>query len=40
MDMKSTRDAFGEVLVEMGEKNEKIVALSADLQDSTKAIEF
>ncbi|MEG2437761.1 MAG: transketolase family protein, partial [Cetobacterium sp.] len=37
---KSTRDAFGEVLVEMGEKNEKIVALSADLQDSTKAIEF
>lgn len=40
MDKKSTRDAFGEILLEMGEKNEKIVALSADLQDSTKAIHF
>ncbi|MGL4534572.1 MAG: transketolase family protein, partial [Fusobacteriaceae bacterium] len=40
MDIKSTRDAFGEILLEMGEINEKIVALSADLQDSTKAIHF
>lgn len=40
MELKATRDAFGEILVELGEKNEKIVALSADLQDSTKAIHF
>jgi transketolase len=37
---KATRDAFGEALVELGENNEKIVSLSADLQDSTKAILF
>ena len=37
---KSTRDAFGEVLVALGRENEKIVSLSADLQDSTKAIHF
>ncbi|MGL4307457.1 transketolase family protein [Cetobacterium sp. SF1] len=38
--LKSTRDAFGEVLVELGYKNENIISLSGDLQDSTKAIEF
>lgn len=37
---KATRDAFGEALVELGENNCKVVALSADLQDSTKAILF
>ncbi|ADO82905.1 transketolase family protein [Ilyobacter polytropus] len=37
---KATRDAFGETLLELGKKNNKIVALSADLQDSTKAILF
>ena len=37
---KATRDAFGETLLELGRKNDKIVALSADLQDSTKAILF
>jgi transketolase len=37
---KATRDAFGETLLELGKKNDKIVALSADLQDSTKAILF
>ncbi len=38
--MKATREAFGEALLELGKENEKIVALSADLQDSTKAIYF
>lgn len=37
---KATRDAFGETLLELGKKNDKIVSLSADLQDSTKAILF
>ena len=37
---KATRDAFGEVLLAMGGENEKIVSLSADLQDSTRAIHF
>ncbi len=37
---KATRDAFGEVLVALGEEDKRIVALSADLQDSTKAIHF
>ncbi len=37
---KATRDAFGEALLELGKNNERIVALSADLQDSTKAIHF
>lgn len=37
---KATRDAFGEVLLALGEEDEKIVSLSADLQDSTKAIHF
>ena len=37
---KATRDAFGEVLVALGGEDERIVALSADLQDSTKAIHF
>lgn len=38
--MKATRDAFGEVLVEIGQENNRLICLSADLQDSTKAIEF
>ncbi|WP_297595887.1 transketolase family protein [uncultured Cetobacterium sp.] len=37
---KSTREAFGETLLELGRLNDKVVALSADLQDSTKAIYF
>lgn len=40
MNTKSTREAFGEILLELGKENESIVALSADLQDSTKAIYF
>ena len=37
MDKKPTRDGFGEALVELGEKRQDIVALSADLTDSTRA---
>jgi transketolase len=38
--MKALRDAFGETLVELGRENDKIVVLSADLEDSTKAEYF
>lgn len=38
--MISTRDGFGEGLVELGRKNKDIVALSADLTDSTRANWF
>ena len=38
--MKATRDAFGETLVELGRKNRKIVVLSGDLEDSTRAEYF
>ena len=37
MDRKSTRDGFGEGIVELGEKRQDIVVLSADLTDSTRA---
>lgn len=39
-EMKATRDGFGEALLELGRRNEKIVALSGDLQDSTRAEYF
>jgi len=35
--MKPTRDGFGEGLVELGEKRKDVVVLSADLTDSTRA---
>lgn len=34
------RDTFGEALVELGEKNEKIVVLDADVSQSTRTIKF
>lgn len=34
------RDAFGEALVELGEKNEKVVVLDADVSHSTQTIKF
>lgn len=37
---KATRDAFGETLVELGKKNKKIVVLSGDLEDATRAEYF
>ena len=36
----STRDGFGEGLVELGKENKNIVVLSADLTDSTRAAWF
>ncbi len=35
--MKPTRDGFGEALLELGEKNKNVVSLCADLSDSTRA---
>lgn len=34
------RDAYGEALLELGRKNEKVVALEADVGSSTKSIVF
>jgi len=39
-DMKSTRDGYGEGLVRAGEENENVVALSADLTESTRTEGF
>ena len=38
--MKSTRDGYGEVIVELARKNKKIVALSADLTPSVRLDAF
>jgi len=38
--MKATRDGFGEALLALGKQDEQVVALSADLEDSTRAIWF
>ena len=40
MEKKPTRDGFGEELVELGKENEKIVVVSADLEDATRAEYF
>ena len=39
-EMKATRDAFGEALVELGRENSSIVVLSGDLEDATRAEYF
>jgi transketolase len=39
-DKKATRDAYGEALVELGEKRKDIVVLDADLSGSTKTADF
>lgn len=36
----ATRDAYGKALVELGEKNPRVVVLDADLSCSTKTINF
>jgi len=36
----ATRDAFGEALVELGEKHENLVVLTADLAESTRTHKF
>lgn len=40
IELKLMRDGFGHGLLEAGEKNEKIVALTADLKESTKVNYF
>ncbi|MCA9406728.1 MAG: transketolase family protein, partial [Candidatus Omnitrophica bacterium] len=35
-----TRDGFGKELVEIGKANEKVVVVSADLEDATRAEYF
>lgn len=37
---KPTRDGYGDALVELGQKDERIVVLGADLTDSTRANRF
>jgi len=37
---KATRDAFGEILAELGEKDPDIVVLDADLSKSTRSAKF
>jgi transketolase len=39
-EMKATRDAFGEALVELGKENRKVVVVSGDLEDATRAEYF
>ncbi|MDP3995149.1 MAG: transketolase family protein [bacterium] len=36
----ATRDGYGQALLELGEKNEKVVVLSADLEESTRSNVF
>jgi transketolase len=36
----ATREAYGKALVKLGEKNEKVVVLDADLSKSTKTADF
>ena len=40
MEMKAIRDGFGEALTELGKQNPRVVVLSGDLEDSTKAAAF
>ncbi|QQS23205.1 transketolase family protein [bacterium] len=40
IDHKGTRDGFGEALLALGEQDERIVALTGDLAESTRVLEF
>ena len=40
IETRSCRDGFGEALVEVGEKDDNVVVLSADLEDSTRVLDF
>lgn len=40
VEMRPTRDGFGEGLLELGEKNPNVVGLCADLTESTKMNKF
>ncbi len=39
-ELKSTRDGFGEALLELGETNPNVVVLCADLAESTRTLAF
>lgn len=39
-DMAATRDGFGKALLELGEKDPRVVVLCADLAESTRALAF
>lgn len=39
-DLVALRDAFGEVLLELGRRNPKVVALTADLAESLRMVKF
>ena len=39
-EVKATRDAFGEALMELGRENRNVVVVSGDLEDSTRAERF
>ena len=38
--MKGTREGFGEAMVELGRRNKSVVALSGDLRESLRMVEF
>lgn len=40
LEMKATRDGFGEGLVEIGSRDKKVVVLTGDLADSTRVAKF
>lgn len=40
IEMKATRDGYGDALVELGKKDPKVVVLTGDLADSTRAAKF
>ena len=40
LNQKSTREGFGEGLIELGESNKNVVVLTADLAESTKVADF
>lgn len=40
VEKRATREGYGEALIELGEKNPNVVALTADLSESTKADGF
>jgi transketolase len=40
VELKATREGFGEAMVVLGRKNEAVVALSGDLRESLRMVEF
>ncbi len=40
IEQKATRDGFGDALLELGEKDDRIVALTGDLAESTRVLPF